>query len=361
MTDRHPSPRQGPPWWDTRALAARRPRLDARARMRATIAGYFANEGFAEVETPALQVSPGMEVHLRAFATRLDEPFGLGARALYLHTSPEFAMKKLLAAGEQRIFQFARTYRNAERSATHHPEFTMLEWYRAGASWRDVAEDCRRFVVAAWDAVPREVRAAPMAWQGRACDPSQDWEYLSVADAFARHAAVDLVACLAPDPLNPDPALLRKAAVAAGHRLPDAGEWDDIFFHIFLAAVEPRLGTPVPTVLHDWPAAMAALAKISDADRRFAERFEVYVAGLELANGFTELTDVREQRARFEADQQRKQRLYGDHFPIDEEFLAALSVMPPAAGVALGFDRLVMLATGAERIEDVLWAPVAGG
>jgi len=328
--------------------------------MTVAIRAWFTGEGFSEVETPALQVSPGMEVHLRAFATRLDEPFGQGGATLYLHTSPEFAMKKLLAAGEPRIFQFARTYRNGERSATHHPEFTMLEWYRARASWRETAEDCRRFVVAVWNALPVSLRAAPMTWQGRACDPSRDWEYLSVAEAFARHAGIDLTACLAPDPLDPDPTLFRRAAAAAGHHLPETGEWDDLFFHVFLAAIEPRLGTPVPTVLHDWPAAMAALARISDADPRFAERFEVYVGGLELANGFTELTDPREQRARFEAEQAKKERLYGERFPIDEDFLAALAHMPPSAGVALGFDRLVMLATGAERIEDVLWAPVAG-
>ena len=330
--------------------------------MLAAIRGYFLAEGFAEVETPALQVSPGMEVHLRAFATRLDEPFGQGARALYLHTSPEFAMKKLLAAGEPRIFQFARTYRNGERSATHHPEFTMLEWYRANAGWRETVEDCRRFVAAAFAAVPPEVRPEGGArWHDRACDVAAPWEYLSVADAFARHAGIDLARCLAPDPMNPDPALLRKAASDAGHALPHSGEWDDLFFHIFLARIEPRLGTSVPTVLHDWPAAMAALARISPDDARFAERFEIYVAGVELANGFTELTDTDEQRTRFEADQARKERLYGERFPIDEDFLAALAQMPPSAGVALGFDRLVMLATGADRIEDVLWAPVAEG
>ena len=325
----------------------------------AAIRGFFTDAGFSEVETPALQVSPGMEVHLRAFATRLEEPFGQGSRPLYLHTSPEFAMKKLLAAGEEKIFQFARTFRNGERSLTHHPEFTMLEWYRANAGWRDTVEDCRNFVLAALAALPKEKNfGGDFVWRGRVSDPAKPWEYLSVSEAFARYAKIDLGACLAADPLNPDPAVLRRAAERAGHALPEQGEWDDLFFHIFLAAIEPKLGAPAPTVLHDWPAAMAALAKISPSDKRFAERFEIYVAGLELANGFTELTDAAEQRARFEADQAKRLRLYGERYPIDEDFLAALASMPPAAGVALGFDRLVMLATGAEKIEDVLWAPV---
>ena len=346
------------PWWDPARFAARRPYLAARTAITAAVRAWFLDQGFSEVETPALQVSPGLEPHLRAFATELEEPFDQGSRRLYLQTSPEFAMKKLLAAGCPRIFQLARVYRNGERAATHHPEFTMLEWYRAGETIAALIDDAGALLRGAWSAVAPDLRAAGLRWNGLQCDPLKPMQVLTVADAFARYASIDLLAT-APDPLRPDADLLRAAAARTGLILPPTGDWEDLFFHIFLACIEPQLGVGAPTALIEYPISMAALARPSDSDPRVAERVEIYVAGLELANGFGELTDVAEQRRRFEADMDKKQRLYGVRYPIDEDFLAALAHMPAASGIALGFDRLVMLATGASSIDDVLWAPVA--
>ena len=345
-------------WWGRDQFALRRPRLLARNAAMAAIRRYFADQGFVEVETPALQVSPGMEVHLKAFAAELEEPFGQARRKLYLHTSPEFAMKKLLAAGEPRLFQFARVFRNGERAPTHHPEFTMLEWYRAGADWTALIADCEGILRAALAAVPRDLSHGALRWRRQAAAPAGPFERLSVADAFERHAGIDLFAT-APDPLRPDAAVLAAAARRIGIAIQPQDSWDDVFFKIFLERIEPKLGLGRPTILHSYPASMAALARLDPKDPRVAERCELFVAGLELANGFGELTDPVEQRRRFEADMATKQSLYGERFPIDDEFIAAVGTMPPAAGMALGFDRLVMCATGAERIEDVLWAPVA--
>ncbi len=344
------------PWWDPNEFAARKPYLDARIAVIGAIRRFFAMRDFAEVETPALQVSPGIEPHLFAFETEIVEPFRDGARArLYLHTSPEFAMKKLLAAGMPRIFQLARCFRNGERSATHHPEFTMLEWYRAGADYRALMADCEALLRAVLAAVP----AAALVRGDRRCDPGAEWEYLTVAEAFRRDAGIDLLAT-APDPRAPVAGLLRAEAARIGVFTNPTDTWEDIFFRIFLARIEGGLGIDAPTVLHDYPASMAALSRIKPDDARLAERFEVYVAGLELANAFSELTDAGEQRRRFEADAARKRELFGSATPIDADFLAALDHgLPDCAGIALGVDRLVMLATGAPRIEDVLWAPVA--
>ena len=338
------------PWWDPGLHARRRPHLLARGRVLAALRAWFAAEGFVEVETPALQVSPGLEPHLVAFATELRGPDG-ARRPLYLHTSPEFAMKKLLAAGEPRLFQFARVFRNAERSDTHHPEFTMLEWYRAGADYRALMADCEGLLAAAEAAAGR----GALAWQDGRCAAVAPFERLAVADAFARHTGIDVLA-LAPDDL----AGLAAAARRIGVRVSAEDDWDSLFFRILLERIEPHLGSGGrPTLLYDYPVHMAALSRPKPADPRLAERVELYVCGLELANGFSELTDAAEQRRRFEADMDLKQRLYGERYPIDEDFLAALAHMPPAAGMALGIDRLVMLASGAARIDDVLWAPVA--
>jgi elongation factor P--(R)-beta-lysine ligase len=341
-------------WWCPERLAARQTNLAGRSRVLAAVRQFFANEGFVEVQTPALQVSPGLEPHLRAFATTLHDPRDGEAHRRYLHASPEFAMKKLLVGGMERIWQLAPVFRDGERGATHHPEFSMLEWYRAGATYRELMVDCENLLRAA-QAV---VSAGSLSWQGRAADTRRPFERLSVAEAFARHAGIDILAT-APDPARPDVALLAAVAERIGVAPHDGDDWEGLYFRIFLDRIEPHLGIGAPTILYDYPVSMAALSRRKPDDPRIAERFEVYVCGLELANAFSELTDPQEQRARFLADQARKRALYGETYPIDEDFLAALEHgMPHSAGIALGFDRLVMLCTGAGRIEDVLWAPV---
>jgi len=344
-----------PRWWHPARHAARRPRLIRRGRMIDAVRRVFRARDFVEVETPALQVSPGLEVHLRSFATTLEEP-GRPPQPRHLHTSPEFAMKKLLVAGETRIFQLARVFRNAERAATHHPEFTMLEWYRAGAGPEALMQDCVDLARAVLKASGRSV----LRWQGGRCDPWGDWELLSVAGAFARYAGIDLMGTM-PDPHAPDLDRLARAAAPLGIAPHDGDRWEDLFFRIFLERIEPHLGQGTPTFLEDYPISMAALARPKPDDPRVAERFELYLCGLEIANGFGELTDPVEQRRRFLADLALREQLYGTRVPIDEDFLDALGHgMPAAAGIALGFDRLAMLALGADHIEDVLWAPVEG-
>ena len=329
--------------WRPDKLALRLPNLQARARLQSAIRQWFANQGFVEVETPILQVSPGAEVHLSGFATDWETPDGEEEEEVrWLHSSPEFAMKKLLAGGMPKIFQFARVFRNAEGSALHHPEFTMLEWYRAKAGYEALMADCAALLALTG---VRELR-----WEDKICDPAATPERLTVAEAFDRHAGVDLLAAVG------NAELLAKQADIAMH----AGDsWDDVFFRVMFDRIEPRLGMGRPTILYEYPISMAALARAKPDDPRVAERFELYVCGVELANAFGELTDPAIQRARLQADMDEKERLYGLRWPIDADFLAAVDHgLPASSGIALGFDRLVMLATGARHIEDVLWLPV---
>ncbi|WP_363346992.1 EF-P lysine aminoacylase EpmA [Methylocystis echinoides] len=336
------------PWWARDVYADRKPFLKARGAITAATRRFFAAEGFTEVETAALQISPGNETHLSAFATELIGQDGARSR-LYLHTSPEFSCKKLLAAGEERIFALARVFRNRERSALHHPEFTMLEWYRAGEPTLRLYEDCAGLLAAA----ARAAGVSDFTWRGRVCDPFAEPEIVTVCEAFAAHASIDLEALLG------DRDGLARAAARDGIRVSEDDSWSDLFSKILSEKVEGRLGGERPTILTDYPVSEAALARVSDDDPRFADRFELYICGVEVANGFGELTDPEEQRRRFEAQMTEKARVYGERYPIDEDFLRALAAMPAASGAALGFDRLVMLATGAERIEQVLWCPVA--
>ncbi|MFG1182273.1 EF-P lysine aminoacylase EpmA [Xanthobacter versatilis] len=349
-----PSPVPNPsPWWSPSVHADRRPFLLARGRMMAAIRARLAGEGFMEVETPALQVSPGNEAHLHAFATDLIGPDG-ARRTLYLRTSPEFAAKKLLAAGEEQIFEFARVFRNRERGMAHHPEFTLLEWYRAGAPYTRLMDDCAGLLACAAEAGG----VSTFAWRGHTCDPFAAPERLTLEEAFARHAGMALATVLPAPGERPDPRPFAELAAAHGIRTAPDDTWADIFSRVLVEKIEPRLGMGRPTVLCDYPVSEAALARPKPEDPRFAERFELYACGLELANAFGELTDADEQRRRFEEEMDEKERLYGERYPIDADFLAALAAMPPASGCALGFDRLAVLASGARRIEDVLWAPV---
>jgi elongation factor P--(R)-beta-lysine ligase len=312
---------------------------------------WFSDQGFLEVDTGVLQVSPGNEAHLHAFSTTLIDPDGT-RRSLYLHTSPEFACKKLLAAGEERIFTFAPVFRNRERGALHHPAFTMLEWYRAHRPYHELAQDCAALLRLAAEAAGTR----HLSHGARTADAFAAPERLSVADAFHRYAGIDLLGSLAGR--RPDPAALGAAATAAGVRVAQDDTWGDIFSRVLLAKVEPHLGNARATILDKYPAELAALARPDADDPRVAERFELYACGVELANAFGELTDPAEQRRRLEAEMGEKERRWGERYPIDEEFIAALARMPPAAGSALGLDRLVMLATAATRIEQVLWTPV---
>ncbi len=340
------------PWWTPSIHADRRPILLARGRIVKALRAWFAGRDFVEVETAALQVSPGNETHLHAVAAGLIAPSG-ARTPMYLRTSPEFACKKLLAAGERRIFDFARVFRNRERGALHHPEFTLLEWYRAEEPYEALMDDCAAVMAEA----ARAAGSKQFTFRGVSIDPFAAPERMTVADAFTQFAGIDILATLRGG--EGDRESFAKAATAAGVRIAADDTWGDIFSRVLVERVEPRLGIGRATILYDYPLPLAALARRKASDPRVAERFELYACGVELANAFGELTDATEQRQRFAADMDEKQRIYGERYPLDEDFLKALSTMPEASGIALGFDRLVMLAAGASRIEQVIWTPVA--
>jgi elongation factor P--(R)-beta-lysine ligase len=340
------------PWWTPARHADVRPFLAARSAITRIIRGWFDEQGFVEVETGILQVSPGNETHLHAPRTELTRADGQRT-SRYLRTSPEFACKKLLAAGETKIFELARVFRDRERGDLHLPEFTMLEWYRADAGYDAVMADSIVIIAQAAQATG----IGQFSFRGRIADPFAEPELLTVAAAFERFAGIDLLVTIADG--HGDRA--RLAAAAAGRvRISDDDTWSDIFSKVLVEHIEPRLGQGRLTVLFEYPAPEAALARTKPSDPRVAERFEIYACGVELANGFGELTDAREQRHRFTEAMDEKQRRYGERYPLDEDFLAAVGQMPQASGVALGFDRLVMLASGALRIDQVVWTPPAG-
>lgn len=343
--------------WRPDLYSRRKENLKIRQKVIKATRKTFDDMDFAEVDTPVLQHSPGNEVHLQAFKTEITSPHDdVEPETLYLHTSPEFAMKKLLVAGEEKIYQIAHVFRNGERSSRHHPEFSMIEWYRAFASTKEIQADCIELIRNCAKASGKTVFTA----NNMTCDPFKEWEVITVQEAFQKYAEIDLLATT-PDPLNPDAYLLRNAMKEKGFRTLEDDNWDDLFFRVMGEKIEPYLGKDCPTFLTDYPLSMAALSRKKEDDPRLADRFELYVAGLELANAFGELTDPDEQLRRFEKDMDLKEELHGVRYPIDMDFIDALRHgMPTASGIALGIDRLVMLCAGTEDINDVLWLPVKG-
>lgn len=337
------------PWWDKARHADRAPFLQARVAILRAVRAWFEAEGFVEVEPAALVVSPGAEVHVDAFE----------ADGRFLHTSPEFAMKKLLAAGEEKIFSLGKVWRRGEVGPLHAPEFTMLEWYRAGAPYRHVMEDC-----VALARVAESAGGGTLRWKERVCNAHAAPEFVTVRDAFTRYSSPLVGEVSRASVTEGGRADASPSNSAAADRPPPpapasqggGGHAHDNFSKM-IVQIERHLGSPSLTLLHEYPISEAALAQRTAHDANVAERFEMYACGVELANGFGELTDPAEQRARLVADMAEKQKRYGVSWPIDEDFLAALAHMPPASGCALGFDRLVMLASGARSIQDVLWTP----
>jgi lysyl-tRNA synthetase class 2 len=334
-------------WWQPHKFETKKPYLQARTKVLRAVRGYFDAKGFQEVETPILQVCPVMDTHIHGFKTEVLKPDLSHERDMYLHTSPEFAMKKLMVAGLPRIYQLCHVFRNGEGSRLHSPEFTMLEWYRADEGYREIMDDCVNLL----RHVATELGVKTFSYRGKTADPFLNWNIISVAEAFKQYTNIALEDYL-------DDVEGFKAAIAAlGIRVADGDRWDDLFFRAMADRIEPNLGVGVPTLLYDYPVSMASLARKKPEDPRFAERFEMYVCGVELCNGFGELIDPVEQRKRFHEEIDLKEKLYGYRYPIDEDFLKALEHgLPESGGNALGVDRLVMLASGADDIDQVLWA-----
>jgi lysyl-tRNA synthetase class 2 len=341
---------RSPSFWTPNRYLERRPFLLARAAITRELRDFFAELEFIEVETASLQVSPGNETHVHAFRTELMEPGRRDRR--FLRTSPEYACKKLLAAGERRIVEFARVWRNRERGPLHHPEFTLIEWYRAHGRYELLMEDCTACIARAAETVG----SRHFSYRDRVANPFADPERLTVAEAFYNYAEINLTDYMSPELDH------RRFAVAAadrGVRITADDNWGDVFSRVLTEKVEPHLGNGRPTILDEYPAVMSVLARPKPGNPLVAERFEIYVCGLELANGFNELTDPIEQRKLLADQMKEKERIYHERYPIDDDFIEALRIMPPSCGVALGLDRLVMLASGAPDIEHVIWAPVA--
>lgn len=333
-------------WWMPEEFKKKRSYLEKRMKIVRCIREFFYAQDFWEVETPALQSCPAVDRHIHAFKTLQKGVDLRETQNLYLHTSPEIAMKKLLVAGVPKLYQICHAFRNGEGSALHSPEFTMLEWYRAGVDYRVLMDDC----VDILRKLALELGIETYAYGGKNANPFKDWEIISVSEVFLRYVKLEIGGVIG------DRDMFAAALVERGVRVSDSDDWDDLFHAAMAEKVEPHLGDGVPTILYDYPACLASLSRLKPEDARFCERFELYVCGVELGNAFSELTDADEQRTRFKIEMNARERLYGERYPVDENFMKALEYgLPESAGIALGVDRLVMLACGAESIEQVSW------
>lgn len=326
-----------------------RERMIARGRLIEGIRNFFKSEKFLEVDTPLMVRLPGMEPHLSPFKTKLIDQAG-SQTDMYLITSPEYAMKKILVGGAEKIFQICKSFRNKETdSELHNPEFTLLEWYRAYASYLEIMEDTEKLVE--YLAVG-ESGGAEINFKGSKVDVSVPWPRKRVKDLFKEYAGIEFTEF-------EDEDRFRAAVIKKGYEANENTLYEDLFYMVFLNEIEPKLGFGRPVIVHEYPAQMAALSKRCADDSRYAERFEVYIAGVELCNGYTELNDPAEQSARLEAERGQRISAGADDYAVDQSFVGALEFgMPPSGGNALGVERLMMLITDTADIKEMMFFPL---
>lgn len=343
-------------WWDKEVFEKKINNLKTRSLIIDSIRTFFKQQDFFEVDTPILQVSPGIDTHIHVFKTTLKDPLGEETKDFYLHTSPEFAMKKLISTQTkemEKIFQITKVFRNENISKKHLPEFTMIEWYRVNASYIDLMKDCEDLI----KTIASKLKIKKVKWENYECDLFKKWEKISVNEAFKKYANFDITDAIDNDE-NPSAKTIARFAKKLNISVSDNDTWQDIYYKIMLEKIEPNLGIEQPTFLYDYPINEAALSKKSKSNPRFAERFELYISNVEIANAFTELTNPEEQLNRFKKELKQKEEIYKYTIPIDYDFIKALSTMPETAGIALGIDRLIMLFCNAKDINDVSFTPI---
>ncbi len=342
-------------WKRLRAQPDKLTYLYQREKIVDAIRHFFKSQEFLEVDTPLLVKSPGTEPYLEVFATTLLD-FERHPTPAYLLTSPEYALKKLLVTGIPKLFSICKSFRNAEGlSFKHNPEFTIMEWYRTHADYTDIMKDCEQLFVAIARTLDTTQIGPTTSWtyQGKMYDLTPPWERISVAEAFFSYCGIDVDTLL-------DERKLKEAGKKRGFSVESTTTWEQVYNQFLLNDIEPHFGVDHPTIIYDFPVSQASLAKKKDSDPRFAERFEFYVAGIEMGNAFSELTDAEEQRSRFESELNERAILGKTAYQLDEDYLEAIKAgLPPTGGIAVGIDRIVMFFADAPQISDVVVFPAS--